>query len=58
MLVDAGGMLRDAGDTLQPDAGAQDTPVQCEKAEVNHSEKAVAPTTTPQSLTRTQGELR
>ena len=31
MLADAGDMLADAGDMMQPDAGAQDTPVSCNK---------------------------
>jgi hypothetical protein len=32
MMQDAGAMLADAGDMMQPDAGAQDTPVQCDKS--------------------------
>jgi hypothetical protein len=31
MLADAGDAMRDAGDMMQPDAGAQDTPAECEK---------------------------
>ena len=33
MLEDAGQMLVDAGDAMTPDAGAQDTPAQCDKAD-------------------------
>ena len=33
MLADAGDVIRDAGDMMQPDAGAQDTPVECNKSE-------------------------
>jgi len=33
MMQDAGAMLADAGDAMQPDAGAQDTPASCNKSE-------------------------
>jgi hypothetical protein len=33
MMQDAGAMLADAGDVMQPDAGAQDTSVSCDKSE-------------------------
>jgi hypothetical protein len=34
MMQDAGEMLADAGDMMQPDAGAQDTPAECNKSVV------------------------